>query len=94
LLLGYIGKKDGGIKTIIHLKRTIRLDYTVIMIMIMMKCACCGGDMKPDRDTGNSIIYKCSECGLSDSRLKEEEGGGGELVAKEEEKEKEEKKSC
>jgi DNA-directed RNA polymerase subunit M/transcription elongation factor TFIIS len=49
--------------------------------MIMMKCACCGGDMKPDKDTGNSIIYKCSECGLSDSRLKEEE------------KEKEEKKS-
>jgi hypothetical protein len=92
-LLGYIGKKDGGIKTIIHLKRTIRLDYTVIMIM--MKCACCGGDMKPDKDTGNSIIYKCSECGLSDSRLKEEEEGGGEeLVAKEEEKEKEEKKSC
>ena len=46
--------------------------------------------MKPDKDTGNSIIYKCSECGLSDSRLKEEKGG--ELVAKEEEKE--EKKSC
>jgi hypothetical protein len=91
-LLGYIGKKDGGIKTIIHLKRTIRLDYTVIMIM--MKCACCGGVMKPDRDTGNSIIYKCSECGLSDSRLKEEGGGGEGLVAKEEEKEKEEKKSC
>jgi hypothetical protein len=40
----------------------------------MMKCACCGGDMKPDKDTGNSIIYKCSECGLSDSRLKEEGG--------------------
>jgi len=51
--------------------------------------------MKPDKDTGNSIIYKCSECGLSDSRLKEEGGeGGGELVGKEEEKEKEEKKSC
>lgn len=48
--------------------------------------------MKPDKDTGNSIIYKCSECGLSDSRLKEEGEGGEELVAKEEEKE--EKKSC
>jgi hypothetical protein len=60
---------------------------------MIMKCACCGGDMKPDKDTGNSIIYKCSECGLSDSRLKEG-GEGGELVAKEEEKEKEEKKSC
>ena len=47
--------------------------------------------MKPDKDTGNSIIYKCSECGLSDSRLKEEGGGGGgELVGKEEGKEKEE----
>ena len=43
--------------------------------------------MKPDKDIGNSIIYKCSECGLSDSRLKEEEGGG-ELVAKKEEEEK------
>jgi hypothetical protein len=42
----------------------------------------------------NSIIYKCSECGLSDSRLKEEGEGGEELVAKEDEKEKEEKKSC
>ena len=50
--------------------------------------------MKPDKDTGNSIIYKCSECGLSDSRLKEGEGEGEELVAKEEGKEKEEKKSC
>jgi hypothetical protein len=58
------------------------------MMMMMMKCACCGGDMKPDKDTGNSIIYKCSECGLSDSRLKEEEGG---VVAKEKE---EEEKSC
>jgi hypothetical protein len=62
---------------------------------MIMKCACCGGDMKPDKDTGNSIIYKCSECGLSDSRLKEEGGEGEEeLVGKEEEKEKEEKKSC
>lgn len=47
--------------------------------------------MKPDKDTGNSIIYKCSECGLSDSRLKQE-GEGEELVGKEEGKE--EKKSC
>jgi hypothetical protein len=63
---------------------------------MIMKCACCGGDMKPDKDTGNSIIYKCPECGLSDSRLKQEvgEGGGEELVGKEEGKEKEEKKSC
>jgi hypothetical protein len=58
--------------------------------MMIIKCACCGGDMKADKDTGNSIIYKCSECGLSDSRVKEEGRGEG-MVAKEEEKE---KKSC
>jgi hypothetical protein len=29
--------------------------------------------MTPDKDIGSSIIYKCRECGLSDSRLKEEE---------------------
>jgi hypothetical protein len=37
-----------------------------------MKCACCGGDMLPEKDIGSSVIYKCSECGLSDTRLKEE----------------------
>lgn len=36
-----------------------------------MKCACCGGHMLPEKDIGNSIIYKCAECGLSDTRLKE-----------------------
>jgi hypothetical protein len=38
---------------------------------LIMKCACCGGDMMPDKDIGSSIIYKCQECGLSESRLKE-----------------------
>ena len=28
--------------------------------------------MLPEKDIGNSIIYKCAECGLSDTRLKEE----------------------
>jgi hypothetical protein len=37
-----------------------------------MKCACCGGDMLPEKDIGSSVIYKCAECGLSDTRLKEE----------------------
>jgi hypothetical protein len=37
-----------------------------------MKCACCGGHMLHDKDIGNSVIYKCAECGLSDTRLKEE----------------------
>jgi hypothetical protein len=35
-----------------------------------MKCACCGGDMLPEKDFGNSLLYKCTECGLSDSRVK------------------------
>jgi hypothetical protein len=38
-----------------------------------MKCACCGGDMLPEKDIGNSLIYKCTECGLSDSRVKEKQ---------------------
>jgi hypothetical protein len=39
---------------------------------VAMKCACCGGDMLPEKDIGTSVIYKCAECGLSDTRLKEE----------------------
>jgi hypothetical protein len=38
-----------------------------------MKCACCGGDMFLERDIGNSLIYKCTECGLSDSRIKQKQ---------------------
>jgi DNA-directed RNA polymerase subunit M/transcription elongation factor TFIIS len=38
-----------------------------------MKCACCGGDMLPEKDIGDSLIYKCTECGLSDSRVKEKQ---------------------
>jgi hypothetical protein len=37
-----------------------------------VKCACCGSDMLPDRDIGSSIIYRCTDCGLTDSRLKKE----------------------
>ena len=37
----------------------------------MMKCACCGANMLPDKESENTIIYKCKECGLSDSRLKD-----------------------
>ena len=39
----------------------------------VMKCACCGGDMLPEKDIGNSLIYKCTECGLSDSRVKKKQ---------------------
>jgi hypothetical protein len=37
----------------------------------MMKCACCGAEMLPDKELENTIIYKCKECGLTDSRLKD-----------------------
>jgi len=40
-----------------------------------MKCACCGGAMVPDKDIGSSIIYKCMDCGLTNTRLKEENEG-------------------
>jgi len=36
-----------------------------------MKCACCGADMSQDRKLEKTIVYRCKECGLSDSRLKE-----------------------
>jgi DNA-directed RNA polymerase subunit M/transcription elongation factor TFIIS len=39
-----------------------------------MKCACCGGDMLPEKDIGNSLVYKCGECGLTDSRVKKNQG--------------------
>jgi len=38
-----------------------------------MKCACCGGDMQPENDIGNSVVYRCADCGISDTRLKEKD---------------------
>ena len=32
--------------------------------------------MEPEKDIGNSLIYKCTECGLSDSRVKKEQEKG------------------
>ena len=31
--------------------------------------------MFPEKDIGNSLLYKCTECGLSDSRVKKQEKG-------------------
>jgi DNA-directed RNA polymerase subunit RPC12/RpoP len=36
-----------------------------------MECACCGEEMLPDRELEKTIIYKCKQCGLSDTRLKD-----------------------
>jgi predicted nucleic acid-binding Zn ribbon protein len=38
-----------------------------------MKCPCCGGEMLLNEELEKTILYKCSECGLSDSRLKAED---------------------
>ena len=35
-----------------------------------MECACCGAEMLPDKELEKTIIYKCKQCGLSDTRLK------------------------
>lgn len=35
-----------------------------------MKCACCGGEMAVESETGKSMLFKCKECGLSDTKLK------------------------
>ena len=42
--------------------------------MLVMKCACCGGDMLIEKDIGNSVLYKCADCGLSDTRIKKDHG--------------------
>lgn len=36
-----------------------------------MDCGCCGAEMLPDSETEKIIIYKCKQCGLSDTRLKD-----------------------
>jgi len=35
-----------------------------------MNCPCCGSVMEKKDDLGNSILFKCKECGLSDTVLK------------------------
>jgi hypothetical protein len=35
-----------------------------------MKCACCGGDMIVEKELEKITIYKCRECGLSNTELK------------------------
>ena len=35
-----------------------------------MKCACCGEEMKLDKETGSTVSYRCTNCGLSNTELK------------------------
>jgi len=35
-----------------------------------MKCPCCGSEKKKEKELENSILMKCAECGISDTRLK------------------------
>lgn len=35
-----------------------------------VKCACCGANMDPVRSLEKSDLYRCSQCGISDTRLK------------------------
>jgi DNA-directed RNA polymerase subunit RPC12/RpoP len=35
-----------------------------------MKCACCGGEMLVEKELEKMMIYKCIECGLSNTELK------------------------
>jgi DNA-directed RNA polymerase subunit RPC12/RpoP len=45
------------------------LFFPQIPLLYTMKCACCGTDMLPDKELENTVIYKCKECGLTDSRI-------------------------
>jgi len=35
-----------------------------------MKCPCCGSEMKKEKELANTVIMKCTDCGLSDTRVK------------------------
>ena len=37
-----------------------------------MKCACCGNEMSIDRELEKITVYKCKECGLSNTQVKPE----------------------
>lgn len=37
---------------------------------ISMNCPCCGSPMKKEKELENSFLMKCTECGISDTRLK------------------------
>ena len=36
-----------------------------------LKCACCGSEMLPHEENGKAIVFKCKECGLTNSMLNE-----------------------
>ena len=35
-----------------------------------MQCACCGANMLLEKELEKTVIYKCRECGLSNTELK------------------------
>ena len=35
-----------------------------------MQCPCCGSKMEQEKELEHSILMKCKECGLSDTRVK------------------------
>jgi predicted RNA-binding Zn-ribbon protein involved in translation (DUF1610 family) len=36
----------------------------------VLRCACCGGEMVLKSELRVAAVYKCMECGLSDTKLK------------------------
>ena len=32
-------------------------------------CPCCGSEMKSEKNLGKSTLYRCSGCGISDTKL-------------------------
>lgn len=45
--------------------------FPKFQLAYIMKCDCCGGEMISDEVSEKTIVYKCRQCGLSDTRLKE-----------------------
>lgn len=62
---------DVAAKNIIAWSSSFYIPKTPHPLAYTMKCACCGAEMLPDKELEKTIIYKCEECGLSDSRMKD-----------------------
>jgi hypothetical protein len=48
---------------------TPKPDYKVRVSESKFSCACCGADMKAEKVLEKSTLFRCTSCGISDTRL-------------------------
>lgn len=45
-------------------------NVNLLKFSYIMKCPCCGSEMKKEKELEYSILMKCTVCGLSDTIVK------------------------